>query len=105
MAVFTATVILGAKLILAIISFLISYGVLIAKVILCWGLAIIITFWAIKNLAAIGETFDLLAFLDVIFEEGLDCDYSAKDGQLTEERPKDINNPNNQRSLRHMGLG
>lgn len=96
MAIITGSLILAKKILLAVISFLLSYGVLIAKVVLCWGLAIILTFWFIKNFAAIGETFDLLEFLDRLFEEAIQCDYSARDGNLVDNNPKEINDVNKQ---------
>lgn len=96
MAIVTGTIILTTKILLALISFLISYGILIIKVIICWGTALILTFWALKNLAAIGETFDLLDYLDRLFEESIQCDYSTRNGQLVDNNPKEINDVNNQ---------
>lgn len=96
MAIVTGSIILAKKILLAIISFLISYGVLIAKVVICWGSALLLTFWFLKNFAAVGESFDLLDYLDRLFGEAIQCDYSTRDGQLVDNNPKEINDVNNQ---------
>ena len=96
MAIVTGTIVLGTKILLAIISFLISYGILIAKVVLCWGSALLLTFWVLKNFAAVGESFDLLEYIDRLFQEGIQCDYSTRDGQLVDNNPAEINDVNNQ---------
>lgn len=96
MAIVTGTIILGTKLLIALISFILSYGVLIIKMIICWGGAILLTFWVLKNFAAIGESFDLLDWIDNLFLEGVQCDFSVRDGKLADNNPKEINNPENQ---------